>query len=92
MPWSLYELQNYVLKLVCMVFFNVSGQADMFGTEFLLHWSTDMTFATAYIEAGSRSVNVSATGLTTPLTIPAFDVETVVFYNHSVDSEVWHFI
>jgi len=72
--------------------FNVSGQADMFGTEFLLHWSTDMTFATAYIEAGSRSVNVSANGLTTPLTIPSFDVETVVFYNHSVDSEVWHFI
>jgi len=71
--------------------FNVSGEADMFGTEFLLPWTTDMNSAMAYIRAGSRNVKLSANGLTT-LSVPAFDVITPNFHNDGAESEVRHLI
>jgi len=60
----------------------------MFGTEFLLSWSTDMTHATAYIRAGSHNVNVSVNSMITDLPVLAFDVEQVSLYNNGTDAEV----
>jgi len=72
--------------------YNVSGKTDIFGTEFLLPWTSDMSFAMAYIRAGSRNVNLSANGLTTPLSVPAFDVINPTFYNNRPEAEVRHLI
>ena len=71
--------------------YNVSGKTDMFGTEFLLPWTTDMSFAMAYIRAGSRNVELSANGLTT-LSVSAFDLNTPNFHNDGAESEVRHLI
>jgi len=64
----------------------------MFGTDFLLPWSTDMTHATAYIRTGSHNVRVSVNSMITDLSVLAFDVKQVSLYNNGTDAEVRHFI
>jgi len=72
--------------------YNVSGEADMFGTEFLLPWTTDMSYAMAYIRAGSRNVKLYSNGLLATFYVPAFDLIHPTVHNNRPESEVRHLI